>query len=257
MWAQPFWVEYQETDLSLFSTTTSLTNSPASLTAQPSSTKQTPIGSTAAASSAANVIPYSGISTGAKVGIAIGAALGALFVLSGALFFCLRRRNLSKTRENSVTDEPGSSWERKELDASGSPWRRNELDNSESTRQRNELDNSESTRQRNELDVSELQCSEFGTLRNGTTRRSLARGMAELEWPFNDCQYRHLTIRTCLYLCCDATKAPRNKITTCYQLATDNWIYETTCGVSVSWNTVTKRPAILCRSFGMRFSLPY
>jgi len=118
-------------------------------------------------------MPYSGISTGAKVGIAIGAALGALFVLAGALFFCLRRRSLSKTRENSVTDEPGSSWERKELDASVSARQRNELDASESTWQRSELDISEPPK--------ELQCSEFGTLRKGATRRPLTRGMAELE----------------------------------------------------------------------------
>jgi hypothetical protein len=123
MWAQPFWVEYQETDISLFPvTTTSLTGQPTSSPFQPSITKFLPSSNSAASSPTPTVISKGGLSTGATAGISIAAALIGLMVLTGTLFLYLRRQRISKSRRSPNENGAGPAWEKSELEAT-EPWR--------------------------------------------------------------------------------------------------------------------------------------
>jgi hypothetical protein len=123
MWAQPFWVEYQETDLSLFPiTTTSSIRRPTSSPSQPSIMKVLPSSSAAASSPTPTVISKDGLSIGATAGIGIAAALIAFIVLASVLFLCLRKRRISKSRRSPKKNEQGPAWEKSELDAC-EPWR--------------------------------------------------------------------------------------------------------------------------------------
>jgi hypothetical protein len=162
MWAQPLWIEYQETDLSLFpATTTSSTSRPTSSTPQPSITMVLPSSSTATSSATPNIIPSNRLSHGAIAGIGVGVALVALVFLATALFFCLRRWRSSKSRRSPTNYNSYSAWQRHELDALGSAWQSNELDASEPRR--------------------ELEGSRAEHTRKGIARKPVMREMVELE----------------------------------------------------------------------------
>lgn len=165
MWAQPLYVEYQETDLSLFSTTIS-TSLSTSLTAQPSSTNSAPSGNITAVSPLPTIIHNSALSSGAKAGIGVAAVAGAL-VLLALVFFCMRWRRTSRLPAKRPMQAPSSSWERKELDASDA---RRELDGSPLE---NELDASESRR--------ELDGSPFESPKQIIARKPVAQAIVELE----------------------------------------------------------------------------
>jgi uncharacterized protein (TIGR03382 family) len=93
MWAEPIYVEFRQQDLTLYSTSSPTTTS-TSTPGQPSSTASS--ATTASTSSpSARLDPYhskGGLSTGAKAGIGVGAALGALLILLAVLFARRRRR---------------------------------------------------------------------------------------------------------------------------------------------------------------------
>ncbi|OJJ46174.1 hypothetical protein ASPZODRAFT_142797 [Penicilliopsis zonata CBS 506.65] len=85
MWGLPIVIEYQSSDLSLYTTATAT-----STTSTTSTTSAAP--STQSSSSS------SGLSTGAKAGIAVGAVVGALLLL-GLFGFWLRRSRAEKRRQ--------------------------------------------------------------------------------------------------------------------------------------------------------------
>jgi hypothetical protein len=94
MWGQPIVVEFEQKDLTLFSTSTS-TPSTSSATPGPSATtKQTAVTSTAPPTPSTN--PSSSLSTGAKAGIGVGAAVVAIFFLGIAAFFLRRNRKAGR-----------------------------------------------------------------------------------------------------------------------------------------------------------------
>jgi LPXTG-motif cell wall-anchored protein len=100
MWGQPVMVEFQQKDLTLFSTSVS-TSSTRSATASPSATtKQAAVTSTAPPTPGTN--PNSGLSTGAKAGIGVGIAIGALFLLGVAFFFLRRKRKAGQNKTNGL-----------------------------------------------------------------------------------------------------------------------------------------------------------
>jgi hypothetical protein len=99
MWAEPIYIEFRQKDLTLYSTSSPTTTSTSTL-AQPSSTASSAIG-TPTGSLSAGPDPYhskGGLSTGAKAGIGVGAALGALLITLAVLFFAMRRRRGYKQR---------------------------------------------------------------------------------------------------------------------------------------------------------------
>jgi len=114
MWAQPVYVEYQATDLALFSTTTTSPSPLPSSTAQPSSTISAPSSNTASVSPIPTIMHNSTLSTGAKAGIGVAAAAGGLLLIA-LLFFCMRWRRTSRSRTNPPAGAPNSPWGRKEL----------------------------------------------------------------------------------------------------------------------------------------------
>jgi hypothetical protein len=119
MWGQPISIGFQRDDVTLFTTGTATVTYTGAATAQRSDgiTQSTsgPTGSGVPTSS-----PDSGLSTGAKAGIGIAAAVGAFAVLTAMGFVFLRRRKAMKPLRGQITDN-GDQWQRKELD--GSPYR--------------------------------------------------------------------------------------------------------------------------------------
>ncbi len=98
MWGQPIVVEYQQKDLTLFSTSVS-TSSTSSTTASPSATTNQPaLTSTGSPSPSTN--PKSGLSTGAQAGIGVGVAIVALILLVIAAFFLRRKRQAGQKPNN-------------------------------------------------------------------------------------------------------------------------------------------------------------
>ncbi|KAI9707939.1 MAG: hypothetical protein M1820_004358, partial [Bogoriella megaspora] len=96
LWGQPITVINEQSDLSLFSTSTSSQNTPVR-TAAPSTTATPPVASstagfTSAAASPSSTAESSGLSTGASVGIGVGVALAVVFLLAIAGFFLWRRK---------------------------------------------------------------------------------------------------------------------------------------------------------------------
>lgn len=125
----PIIVAYQSSDLSLWNTATS-TVAPAS-TAIGSGVDQ--VSSTAATSQPTLMaVPptssptASGLSSGEKAGIGVGAALGGLAICASALFFFWRRRRRNQKRSPSPTADPGG---KAELPGEGREAHTDELDN--------------------------------------------------------------------------------------------------------------------------------
>jgi LPXTG-motif cell wall-anchored protein len=103
MWGQPVVVEFQQKDLTLFSTSTSSisssTSSRSSGTASPSATTAQPA-ITSTGSPTPSTDPKSGLSTGAQAGIGVGVAIVALILLAIAAFFLRRKRKASQKPNN-------------------------------------------------------------------------------------------------------------------------------------------------------------
>jgi LPXTG-motif cell wall-anchored protein len=98
MWGQPVVVEFQQKDLTLFSTSAS-TSSTSSGTASPSATTAQPaVTSTGSPTPSTN--PKSGLSTGAQAGIGVGVAIVALILLAIAAFFLRRKRKAGQKPNN-------------------------------------------------------------------------------------------------------------------------------------------------------------
>ena len=120
MWAEPIYVEFRQQDLTLYSTISPTTTS-TSTPAQPSSTASSATSAPTSSLSAGPDLYYSkgGLSTGAKAGIGVGAALGALLILLAVLFFAMRRRRGNKQRRPPEPYyQPGFYNQRSEMDAS-------------------------------------------------------------------------------------------------------------------------------------------
>ena len=110
MWGQPISVEFQQRDLTLFTTITSTMAS----TAQPSNTATRPTVSPTV-SMVSTSLPNSGLSASAKAGISVAAVICALIVLGIIVFLILRRRKAMKRHPISTKDER-DQWQRHELD---------------------------------------------------------------------------------------------------------------------------------------------
>lgn len=119
MWGQPISIEFQERDLTLFTTGTATGTSSGPSNAQPAntSTRSTP---QATDSSLPIASTDSGLSTGAKAGIGIAVAIGVLAIVMAVAFVILRRRKVAKNLRGQVVTKT-DHWQRKELD--GSPYR--------------------------------------------------------------------------------------------------------------------------------------
>jgi hypothetical protein len=91
MWGQPVVVEFEQKDLTLFSTSVSTSSTSSSTTASPSATTQQAV-ITSAVSPTPSTNPHSGLSTGAKAGIGVGVVIVALFLVGLASFFLIRKR---------------------------------------------------------------------------------------------------------------------------------------------------------------------
>lgn len=119
MWGQPISIEFQERDLTLFTTGTATETSSGSSNAQPANTSAQST-SQATDSSLPTSSPDSGLSTGAKAGIGIAVAIGVLGIIMAVAFVLLRRRKAVKNLRGQVVADT-VHWQRKELD--GSPYR--------------------------------------------------------------------------------------------------------------------------------------
>jgi hypothetical protein len=119
MWALPIYVEFRQQDLTLYSTS-SPTITSTSTPAQPSSIAS-PATSAPTSSPGAGPDPYhskGGLSTGAKAGIGIGAALGVLLILLAVLFAMRRRRGNKQRRPPEPYHQPGFYNRSSEIDGS-------------------------------------------------------------------------------------------------------------------------------------------
>jgi hypothetical protein len=121
MWGQPISVEFQEQDLTLFTTSTSTSASistSTSVTAQPSNTVTQPYASSTVTPMQSSV-PASGLSVGAKAGIAIAIAIGSFLILAALWYLLLRRRIVVKRQLYAQRDANAANpWERRELQGS-------------------------------------------------------------------------------------------------------------------------------------------
>ncbi|KAJ0417965.1 hypothetical protein BJY00DRAFT_288709 [Aspergillus carlsbadensis] len=92
MWAQPLTVIHRSADESLYTTSTSTTASATTTTPTPSSTATSTSSSTSTDTPEPVDTSSGGLSTGAKAGIAVGAAAGALLLVGFAFLFWRRSR---------------------------------------------------------------------------------------------------------------------------------------------------------------------
>lgn len=116
MWAQPLTIAYQQRDLTLFSTSSSVASS-AAASSVASSANAAISGAAAALSSPSSSDNDSGLSTGAKAGIGVGVALGALALLGLALFLLFRRRRRQQQEApHSAAYENQPQWPPQEMD---------------------------------------------------------------------------------------------------------------------------------------------
>ena len=112
MWAQPIEVAFQQKDLSLYTTATS-TPSSSSTTARPSSNPVTQVAATAtspAQTTTPTLIPNDtgGLSSGAKAGIGVGAAVvGAFLIVLGLLLVWRRRKQRAYSEEQHIIRPSG------------------------------------------------------------------------------------------------------------------------------------------------------
>lgn len=116
MWGQPISVEFQQRDLTLFTTSTSTSSSVStsiSTTAQPSNTIAKPYASPTVTITPSSA-PTSGLSVGATAGIAITVAISGFLILASVVLFFVRRRRAAKQQPYAQQD--AKLWERKELD---------------------------------------------------------------------------------------------------------------------------------------------
>jgi len=132
MWGQPISVEFQQQDLTLFTTSTSISASVStststtaqpsisagvststSTTAQPSNTVAQPYASPTVTTIPSSAIA-SGLSIGAKAGIAIAAVIGGFLILASLAFLFLRRRSV--TNRQPYAQQNANLREIKELD---------------------------------------------------------------------------------------------------------------------------------------------
>jgi hypothetical protein len=116
MWGQPISVEFQQRDLTLFTTGTSTSSSVStsiSTTAQPSNTIAQPYTSPTVTITPSSA-PTSGLSVVATAGIAIAVAIGGFLILASVVFFFVRRRRAAKRQP--YARQGAKPWERKELD---------------------------------------------------------------------------------------------------------------------------------------------
>ena len=121
MWAQPLYVEYRKQDLSLFSTSSPTTTTTSSSSAvQPSSAASSAISApTSSSSNGSDTNPSNnGLSTGAKAAIGVGAALGALVILSAIFFSFMRSRRSNKQRQPNPWPPHQPGFNRNEIDGS-------------------------------------------------------------------------------------------------------------------------------------------
>jgi hypothetical protein len=91
MWGMPITVEFQATQLSLYTTTTSTSTSPTT-----NSVSQTTSFISPTETSSSSPAASGGLSTGAKVGIAVGAVAGVLILLGIAILRWRRRGGVSR-----------------------------------------------------------------------------------------------------------------------------------------------------------------
>jgi hypothetical protein len=115
MWGQPISVEFQQQDLTLFTTSTSTSASVStstSTTAQPSNTVTQPYASPTVTTIPSSALA-SGLSVGAKAGIAIAAAIGGVMILASLVFLLLRRRSVANRQLYAQQD--AKLWKGKEL----------------------------------------------------------------------------------------------------------------------------------------------
>ncbi|PLB47692.1 hypothetical protein P170DRAFT_426923 [Aspergillus steynii IBT 23096] len=115
MWAQPITIQLEASDLSLFVPVTSTTESSSEPTPTPKQTSSDTTRSTGSASSAAQPSQdvtstgdsgSSGLSTGAKAGIGIGAAVGGVAILGVLAFWLFRRRSPKKDANLTSMETP-------------------------------------------------------------------------------------------------------------------------------------------------------
>jgi hypothetical protein len=96
MWGQPITVEYQQTDVSLYTTSTSKPPT-SSATAPPARTTKSDIpAETAPLQSNLSEEPQAGLSTGAKAGIGVAAAVIVLGLIGFLVWFMKRRSHRSQ-----------------------------------------------------------------------------------------------------------------------------------------------------------------
>ena len=113
MWAQPIAVAFQQKDLPLFTTVTSAPDS-SSTAARPSANPVTQVAATATslAPTAPALIPNDngGLSSGAKAGIGVGAAVVVAFLIVLGLFLVWRRRKQRAYSEEQHMRRPSGEY---------------------------------------------------------------------------------------------------------------------------------------------------
>ena len=164
MWAQPISVLYQARDLSLFDVTTTSADStkttsggtisktatlPANTIENPDAV-QTSGGNGTSASSDNNTPEFTGLSTGATAGIAVGAALIGVGIIATLVFFIMRKRRNARRQPLSMGQSAYAAQDSKEpfRNQHGQQqgmWQRGELDAGPTSEYRPELDGREST----------------------------------------------------------------------------------------------------------------
>lgn len=98
MWGMPIIVAVQQSQLALYTTTSSAVSSA-------SSSQSTSTIPSSTSTQTASPTPDR-LSTGAKAGIAVGAVLGAIFLLSMGILFCRQRRKSIRTRNDLGAGDP-------------------------------------------------------------------------------------------------------------------------------------------------------